>query len=103
MGAVAAALADRVLVTSDNPRGEAPQAIIEQIIAGMSAPEVEADRAAAIRRAILEADERDVILLAGKGHEQYQEVAGVRNHFSDLEQAQAALALRQSQSREVAA
>ncbi|MFZ2267388.1 MAG: UDP-N-acetylmuramoyl-L-alanyl-D-glutamate--2,6-diaminopimelate ligase [Azonexus sp.] len=101
MGAVAAALADRVLVTSDNPRRETPQAIIDEIIAGMSQPEVEVDRSLAIRRAIFEADERDVILLAGKGHEQYQEVAGVRYPFSDIEQAQAAL-LERNKNKEVA-
>lgn len=94
MGEVAERLADRVLVTSDNPRREDPQAIIADIVAGMSAAEVEADRAAAIRRAILAADAADVILLAGKGHESYQEINGVRQPFSDVEQARAALALR---------
>jgi len=94
MGQVAAAGADRVLVTSDNPRSEQPQTIIDEIIAGMNPPEVEADRAVAIRRAITEADAADVILLAGKGHERYQEVAGVRYPFSDAEQAQAALLAR---------
>lgn len=101
MGATAAALADRVLVTNDNPRREAPQAIIEQIVAGMRQPEIEADRARAIRRAIGEADERDVVLLAGKGHESYQEIAGVRYPFSDVEQAQAAL-LERNKNKEVA-
>jgi len=101
MGATAAALADRALVTSDNPRREAPQAIIDEIIAGMSGAEVEADRAQAIRRAILEADGCDVILLAGKGHERYQEIAGVRYPFSDVEQAQAAL-LERNKKQEVA-
>ena len=94
MGQAAAAGADRVLVTSDNPRSEQPQTIIDEIIAGMNPPEVEADRAVAIRRAITEADAADVILLAGKGHERYQEVAGVRYPFSDAEQAQAALLAR---------
>jgi len=102
MGALAAALADCVLVTSDNPRSEAPQAIIDEIIAGMSAATVEADRALAIRRIILEAAESDVVLLAGKGHEQYQEIAGVRYPFSDVEQAQAALLARHA-NKEVAA
>lgn len=97
MGGVAERKADRVLVTSDNPRSEVPQAIIDDILAGMTHAEVEADRAAAIRRVVLEADARDVILLAGKGHEAYQEVAGVRTPFSDIEQAQAALALRRSE------
>jgi UDP-N-acetylmuramoyl-L-alanyl-D-glutamate--2,6-diaminopimelate ligase len=103
MGVLAIAKADRVLVTSDNPRSEAPQAIIDDILAGMTSAEVEIDRATAIRRAVLEADARDVILLAGKGHEQYQEIAGVRHPFSDVEQAQAALLLRHHKSLEVAA
>jgi UDP-N-acetylmuramyl-tripeptide synthetase len=94
MGLVAAAGADRVLVTSDNPRREQPQAIIDEIIAGMQQPEVEADRGVAIRRAILEAEPADVVLLAGKGHELYQEIAGIRYPFSDVEQAQAALLAR---------
>ena len=97
MGQVAAAGADRVLVTSDNPRREQPQAIIDEIIVGMHQPVVEADRAIAIRRAIVEAEPADVILLAGKGHELYQEVAGVRYPFSDVEQAQAALLARNNQ------
>lgn len=103
MGAVAEQKSDRVLVTSDNPRSEVAQAIIEDIVAGMTDAEVDADRAAAIRRVILEADERDVILLAGKGHEAYQEIAGVRYPFSDIEQAQAALALRRTNKEEGAA
>jgi UDP-N-acetylmuramoyl-L-alanyl-D-glutamate--2,6-diaminopimelate ligase len=95
MGAVAARLADRVLVTSDNPRGEDPLAIISQIVKGIAVPhQVEAERAQAIARAIGEADPADVILIAGKGHESYQEIAGRRLHFSDLEQARAALARR---------
>ena len=103
MGAVAEQKADRVLVTSDNPRSEVAHAIIEDILVGMTHAEVEADRAAAIRRVILEADPRDVILLAGKGHEAYQEIAGVRYPFSDIEQAQAALALRRTNQEEGAA
>ncbi|MGE5470312.1 MAG: UDP-N-acetylmuramoyl-L-alanyl-D-glutamate--2,6-diaminopimelate ligase [Bacteroidota bacterium] len=103
MGQAAAAGADRVLVTSDNPRSEQPQAIIDEILSGINGAEVEADRAAAIRRVILEAEAADVILLAGKGHESYQEIAGVRYPFSDVEQAQAALLLRRNQTKEVAA
>lgn len=103
MGGVAEQRADHVLVTSDNPRSEAPQAIIDDVLSGMTGADVEVDRAAAIRRAILAADQRDVILLAGKGHETYQEVAGVRTPFSDVEQAQAALALRHTISQEVSA
>jgi UDP-N-acetylmuramoyl-L-alanyl-D-glutamate--2,6-diaminopimelate ligase len=92
MGALAERLADRVLLTSDNPRSEDPDAIIAAIAAGMKAkPEIEADRARAIETAIGEAGARDVILLAGKGHEPYQEIAGVRHPFSDLEHARTAL------------
>jgi len=95
MGAIAARLADAVVVTSDNPRSEDPLAIIGQILAGMtSKPAVEPDRAAAINAAIAAADNRDVILIAGKGHEPYQEIAGVRTPFSDLECAKSALAGR---------
>jgi UDP-N-acetylmuramoyl-L-alanyl-D-glutamate--2,6-diaminopimelate ligase len=95
MGAVAARLADRVLVTSDNPRSEDPLAIIAQIERGIAAPhEVEADRARAIEQAVLEAASTDVVLIAGKGHETYQEVRGRRTEFSDAEQAKKALARR---------
>jgi UDP-N-acetylmuramoyl-L-alanyl-D-glutamate--2,6-diaminopimelate ligase len=92
MGAVAERLADRVLVTSDNPRDEDPATIIGAIVGGMKAkPEIETDRALAIRRAAGAADARDVILIAGKGHEPYQEIAGVRHPFSDIDQARKAL------------
>ncbi len=95
MGAIAERLADRVLVTSDNPRGEDPQAIIDAILAGMkSAPLVQAARDQAVAAAIATADARDVILLAGKGHEPYQEVAGTRHPYSDLDAAKSALAAR---------
>jgi UDP-N-acetylmuramyl tripeptide synthase len=90
MGAVAARLADRALVTSDNPRSEDPAAIIAQI--GLQG--AEPDRARAIEKAVLEADAKDVILIAGKGHEDYQEVAGKRLPFSDAAQAIAALRRR---------
>lgn len=95
MGAIAERLADAVVLTSDNPRSEDPRAIIAAIRAGMkSAPASEPDRAAAIRAAVLAANPRDVVLLAGKGHEPYQEVAGVRLPFSDLDAAKSALAGR---------
>lgn len=103
MGEVAQRLADRVLVTSDNPRGEQPTAIIDDILSGISGAEVEVDRSQAIYRAVVEAEAADVILLAGKGHEAYQEVAGVRTPFSDLAQAQAALVRRANNNKEVAA
>jgi UDP-N-acetylmuramoyl-L-alanyl-D-glutamate--2,6-diaminopimelate ligase len=92
MGALADALADRVWLTSDNPRGEPPQTIIDTILAGMKRPPtVEPDRAAAIRGAIAAAAAADVVLIAGKGHETYQEIAGRRLPFSDLDQAARAL------------
>jgi UDP-N-acetylmuramoyl-L-alanyl-D-glutamate--2,6-diaminopimelate ligase len=93
MGDAAARLADHVIVTSDNPRGEAPGAIIDQILAGISgdAESIE-DRQVAIFSAVHQARPGDVVLLAGKGHETYQEIAGVRHPFSDGEVARAALA-----------
>jgi UDP-N-acetylmuramoyl-L-alanyl-D-glutamate--2,6-diaminopimelate ligase len=95
MGAIAARLADRVLITSDNPRSEQPLAIISQIEKGVEGKhEVEADRALAIETAISSAQAKDVVLIAGKGHETYQEVAGRRLHFSDEEHARSALARR---------
>ena len=95
MGAVAESLADSVVLTSDNPRSEEPQAILAAIRAGMKTqPLVEPDRARAIRGAILSAAPGDTLLLAGKGHEPYQEASGVRHPFSDIEQAQSALEAR---------
>lgn len=92
MGKVAEFLADRVLLTNDNPRGEDPQAIIDDILRGTSGGvSVEPDRAAAIQSAVMDAAANDVVLVAGKGHEHYQEIAGRRLPFSDLEQARAAL------------
>ena len=97
MGEIAERLADRVVLTSDNPRGEDPQAIIDGILAGMKRPPlVQSDRGRAIAAAVAAADERDVILLAGKGHEPYQEVAGERHPFSDTDTARSALAGRRS-------
>jgi UDP-N-acetylmuramoyl-L-alanyl-D-glutamate--2,6-diaminopimelate ligase len=89
MGAVAQQGADRVVITSDNPRSEAPMAIIGDIRRGLShgnAVEVEADRARAIALALEQAAGHDVVLIAGKGHEAYQEAAGVRHPFSDKAQ-----------------
>lgn len=98
MGSVAEAGADRVMVTSDNPRSESPAAIIEAVLGGLVHAEVEPDRALAIRRAVAEAADHDVILLAGKGHEDYQEIGGQRLPFSDLAEAQAALSLRRERT-----
>ena len=95
MGAVAARLADAVLVTSDNPRSEDPLAIISQIEKGMpGGHRVEPDRARAIEDAVRSAAAADVVLIAGKGHEDYQEIAGKRLPFSDAAVARAALARR---------
>lgn len=98
MGAIAARRADRVVITSDNPRDEAPGEILAQILAGVTGHdevEIWEDRREAIAMVVREAAPGDVILLAGKGHEDYQEVAGVKRPFSDVAEAQAALALRQ--------
>jgi len=83
------------VLTSDNPRSEEPQAILADIARGMKvAPQIQPDRRRAIADAVTGADPRDVILIAGKGHEPYQEVAGVRHPFSDVGAARAALAER---------
>ena len=94
MGAIAERLADRVIVTDDNPRGEDGDAIVAQIVDGMRTPEraiVERDRARAIALAIEQARAGDVVLIAGKGHEAYQEVAGAKRPFDDFKVARAAL------------
>ena len=94
MGAAAAVHADQIVLTSDNPRSEDPAAILVQIRAGAPGAAVEADRARAIALALTQADARDVVLVAGKGHEDYQETAGLRRPFSDREQVGAALRAR---------
>jgi UDP-N-acetylmuramoyl-L-alanyl-D-glutamate--2,6-diaminopimelate ligase len=95
MGRIAGELADDAIVTTDNPRGEEPHAIIEDILAGMPRePMVIEDRSSAIREAIARARAGDVVLIAGKGHEAYQEVRGVKHPFSDREVVRAALAER---------
>jgi UDP-N-acetylmuramoyl-L-alanyl-D-glutamate--2,6-diaminopimelate ligase len=98
MGRVAAQLADRVIVTSDNPRGEDPRAIVADIVAGAGGRgqgvAIEVDRRKAIRRAIAEARRGDIVLVAGKGHEDYQEVRGARRPFSDAAVSRQALAGR---------
>ena len=86
MAAVAQAQADRVVITSDNPRSEKPAAIIGQILLGLSDPDaaqVEPDRARAIAETLARAAPADVVLIAGKGHEAWQEAEGVRTEFSD--------------------
>lgn len=96
MGAAAAAHADQVVLTNDNPRSESPEAILAQIRAGAPGARVEADRARAIAGALAQADARDVVLVAGKGHEDYQETAGVRTPFSDRMQVSLALRARRT-------
>jgi UDP-N-acetylmuramoyl-L-alanyl-D-glutamate--2,6-diaminopimelate ligase len=92
MGAAASKFADVCIVTSDNPRSENPHDIIAAIVSGMSAQaEIVEDRAAAIAHAIASAQANDTVLLAGKGHEEYQEIHGVKTPFSDVTTAQAAL------------
>jgi UDP-N-acetylmuramyl tripeptide synthase len=97
MGRVAATLADRIVVTSDNPRTEDPAMIAASIVRGIRDVgkghwTLEQDRGAAIHAAVAGAQGGDVVLIAGKGHEDYQERDGVRTHFSDAETAAAALA-----------
>ncbi len=98
MGGIAQRLADRVVLTSDNPRHEPPASILRQIVAGLDGRQqpvtVIEDRRQAIARAVREADANDVILLAGKGHEDYQEIAGRKLPFSDVDEARFALEAR---------
>jgi UDP-N-acetylmuramoyl-L-alanyl-D-glutamate--2,6-diaminopimelate ligase len=99
MGALAQRLAAQVVVTSDNPRHEVPGTILAQIVAGMPAQHnmvVIEDRRAALAHAVSRCDARDVILVAGKGHEEYQEIAGVKHPFSDVAEAQQALRNREN-------
>ncbi len=90
MGGVAATLADVCVVTSDNPRTEEPGDIIGDILSGMgeaaAAPLVEPDRRAAIRLALSQAQPGDVVVLAGKGHETYQEIDGIQHHLDEREE-----------------
>jgi UDP-N-acetylmuramoyl-L-alanyl-D-glutamate--2,6-diaminopimelate ligase len=98
MGAIAARLADVVVVTSDNPRTEDPQQILKDVLAGIPnhrAVDVEADRAQAIAQAIASATADDLVLIAGKGHEDYQILGTTKIHFDDREEAEKALRLRE--------
>jgi UDP-N-acetylmuramoyl-L-alanyl-D-glutamate--2,6-diaminopimelate ligase len=99
MAKIACELADDVVFTSDNPRTESPEQIIDDIVAGVPESKresvvVEPDRGAAIRLVINAAGPGDVVLIAGKGHEDYQILGAVKHHFDDREQAAAALADR---------
>ena len=94
MGEIAARLADVAIVTSDNPRSEDPEAIVEEVVAGarVGGLEREVDRRAAIARAVGLARAGDIVVIAGKGHEQGQEFAGGRKEpFDDVAVARAAL------------
>ena len=102
MAAIAEAQADRVIVTDDNPRRENGDAIVADILAGFTRPDavvVERDRRRAITRAIGEARPGDIVLIAGKGHEPYQEIDGVQHAFDDRLVAQAALDARDVELR----
>ena len=97
MGNIAATLADQVIVTSDNPRTEDPARILEDVVAGIPTSvqaTVLSDRATAIHTAILQANPGDGVLIAGKGHEDYQILGTEKIHFDDREQARAALTKR---------
>jgi UDP-N-acetylmuramoyl-L-alanyl-D-glutamate--2,6-diaminopimelate ligase len=92
MGKISSEIADAVVVTSDNPRDEDPDKIIQDIVAAMQGNfAVEEDRAKAITIGISSAKPNDIVLIAGKGHEDYQEIKGKKQHFSDVEHAQIAL------------
>lgn len=100
MGAAAERHADRLVITDDNPRSEDPARIREQILAGVSAgarqrTESIAGRSEAVARTLAQAGDADVVLIAGKGHEDYQEIGGVRHPFSDVSEAESALARRE--------
>ena len=91
MAKEAAKASDRVIITSDNPRFEEPQDIINDMLAGLDAGDRKktisiVDRREAIRTACMLAEKGDVILVAGKGHENYQEIKGVKHHFDDKEE-----------------
>jgi UDP-N-acetylmuramoyl-L-alanyl-D-glutamate--2,6-diaminopimelate ligase len=106
MAAAAEAAADHVVLTSDNPRSESPQAIVAAMVKGLQRPQqvrVQLDRALAISEVLSQAAARDVVLLAGKGHESEQEIMGVRHPFSDLDHARMALQLRLPQHQEASA
>ena len=100
MAAAAEAAADQVVLTSDNPRSESPEAIVAAMVKGLSNPQsvrIELDRAQAIAQAVTLAAAQDVVLVAGKGHEREQEIMGVRHPFSDVAQARTALQQRATQ------
>ena len=106
MAAAAEAAADQVLLTSDNPRSESPEAIVAAMVQGLRHPQsvqIQLDRALAIGEAVVQAAAQDVVLVAGKGHESEQEIMGVRHPFSDVVQARRALQQRAAQHQGVPA
>ncbi|MBR6811761.1 MAG: UDP-N-acetylmuramoyl-L-alanyl-D-glutamate--2,6-diaminopimelate ligase, partial [Oscillospiraceae bacterium] len=98
MGELGVRLADFAYITSDNPRTEDPQAIIDDIVAGVKEPKerwcVICDRREAIKTAILNAEENEILILAGKGHETYQIIGKEKTHLDEREEVAAALELR---------
>ena len=99
MAAICAEKSSIVILTSDNPRSEDPEKIIDEMVAGITSEAKEkviriADRKEAIKTAVMMANPGDVVLVAGKGHETYQEVRGVRHHFDDREELSKALLLK---------
>ena len=106
MAAAAEAGADQVVLTSDNPRTESPEAIVAAMVQGLSRPpsaRIQLDRALAIDEAVTQAATQDIVLLAGKGHESEQEIMGVRHPFSDVAQARRALQQRAAKRQGVPA
>jgi UDP-N-acetylmuramoyl-L-alanyl-D-glutamate--2,6-diaminopimelate ligase len=99
MGKIADQYADRVVITNDNPRFEAPEKIVQQILEGIDGEaDVELDRRRAIATSIIQAEKQDIVLIAGKGHENYQILGSSRIAFSDQEEALAALETAQLNS-----
>jgi len=101
MGRIAAQYADNVVITNDNPRFEAPEKIAQQILEGISGDieiEIELDRRRAIATSIIQAEKQDIVLIAGKGHENYQIIENNSIAFSDQEEARAALETAQLSS-----
>jgi UDP-N-acetylmuramoyl-L-alanyl-D-glutamate--2,6-diaminopimelate ligase len=106
MAAAAEAAANQVVLTSDNPRSESPEAIVAAMVQGLSRPSlarIQLDRAVAIDETVAQAAAQDIVLVAGKGHESEQEIMGVRHPFSDVVQARRALQQRAAQRQGVLA
>jgi UDP-N-acetylmuramoyl-L-alanyl-D-glutamate--2,6-diaminopimelate ligase len=96
MGEIATNLSDYVIITSDNPRSEDPLDIIKDIVSGITTRNylIEPDRREAIRKAVEMAGDGDIVLIAGKGHEDYQEIMGVKHPFSDRDVVKEAITIR---------